>query len=326
MARRKSTRGSKIQPAVQTLIFATGSPGVGNTETSYIDLSQVASLVNRRFYRQSINWAVAGFKVSSLQPGTVSVSKLQNTWVTSNAWEKAFRMWNKQQMEAVEDGGAESAVAKFRDFKVHMDVEHVANGFSNNLLPVDISGNFILAGEWEPSLIVLPNSVSDGSSLINPGERLLHMNGINVNGSVSRGIIEGYADSRAYPQSPDPVSPDIASSQNWMARMFDVGNDINESLENATDRNDDLPYDQVNYPGGNSNFSGLEWHDFVQIYSNSGVPGAGVGIQSLKGGNFSCGLVRVDWTPDSENANLLIQVNLIPGNHRGYLCESMTEM
>ena len=108
--------------------------------------------------------------------------------------------------------------------------------------------------------------------------------------------------------------------------MFDVGNDINESLENATDRNDDLPYDQVNYPGGNSNFSGLEWHDFVQIYSSSGVPTAGVGIQSLKGGNFPCGLVRVDWTPDSENANLLIQVNLIPGNHRGYLCEPMTEM
>jgi len=326
MARRKSTRGSKIQPAVQTLTFATGSPGVGNTETSYIDLSQVASLVNRRFYRQGINWAVAGFKVTSLQPGTVSVSKLQNTWVTSNAWEKAFRMWNKQQMEAVEDGGAESAVAKFRDFKVHMDTAHVANGFANNLLPVTIDGATILPGEWDPSLIVLPNTASDGTSLIEPSERLLHMNGLNVNGIVSRGIIEGYADSRAYPQSPDPVSPDIASSQNWMARMFDVGNDINESLENATDRNDDLPYDQVNYPGGSLNFGGLEWHDFTQIYSNSGVPGAGVGIQRLKGGNFPCGLIRIDWTPDVENANLIIQVNLIPGNHRGYLCEPMTEM
>ena len=29
------------------------------------------------------------------------------------------------------------------------------------------------------------------------------------NAAGSRGIIEGYADSRAYPQSPDPVSPDI---------------------------------------------------------------------------------------------------------------------
>jgi len=226
-------------------------------------------------------------------------------------------------MEAVADGGAESAVAKFRDFKIHLDPSHVASGFGANLLPIDALGNQINVGEWEPSLIVLPNTVSDGTSLIDPGERLLHMNGINVNGSVSRGIIEGYADSRAFPQSPDPVSPDIASSQNWMARMFDVGNDINESLENATDRNDELPYDQVNYPGGSLNFAGLELHDICQLHSTSGT--TSIGTQMAKGGNFPCGLVRINWSPE-EAANLVFQINLVPGNHRGYLCEPMTDM
>ena len=309
-----------MDPAVQTVTLITPSTTGGSTGNHTIDLSQIACLLNRRFYRQGINWAVAGFKIFTATPGAVSIHKLQNTWVTGNAWEKAFRMWNKQQMDAVEDGGAESAVARFRDFKVHMDPTHVAAGFGNNLLPSDATGTPILPGEWEPSLIVLPNTASDGTSFVEPSERLLHMNGINVNGTVSRGIIEGYADSRSYPQSPDPVSPDIASSQNWMARMFDVGNDINESLENATDRNDNLPYDQVNYPGGLNNFAGLQIHDQSSITATT----IG-GTTRLKGGNFPCGLIRVQHNP-LESANLVIQIDLVPGTHRGYLCEPMTEM
>ena len=319
MAKRYKRNG--MQPAVQTITLATPGTGAG---TWFVDLSQIASLVNRRFYRQGINWAVGSMKFLSTRGGQANVYKLQNTWVTSNAWEKAFRMWNKQQMDAVEDGGAESAVARFRDFKVFMNPDHVAAGIAANLLPLDGSGAPILPGEWEPSLIVLPNtSPGAGGDLIEPSERLLHMNGLNVNGTVSRGIIEGYADSRSYPQSPDPVSPDIASSQNWMARMFDVGNDINESLENATDRNDELPYDQENYPGGSLNFAGLQWHDIIQLHSTSGT--TSIGTQMGKGGNFPCGLMAINWNPE-EAANLVIQINLIPGSHRGYLCEPMTEM
>ena len=63
MAKRKysAMKRNKIEPSVLTLTFAT--PGSGAAR-SYIDLSQVASLVNRRFYRQGINWAVAGFKLA----------------------------------------------------------------------------------------------------------------------------------------------------------------------------------------------------------------------------------------------------------------------
>ena len=53
MAKRNYSKRSKIEPAVMTLTFAT--PGSGAAR-SYIDLSQVASLVNRRFYRQGINF------------------------------------------------------------------------------------------------------------------------------------------------------------------------------------------------------------------------------------------------------------------------------
>jgi len=324
MARRTS---NKIQPAEMTLLTATTTVNAGASAEFTLDLSQCASLLNRRFYRQGLNWAVGGFKIitQSGVSGNVSVSKLPNTWVTSNAWEKAFRAWNKQQMEAVDDAGAESAVARFRDFKVFADVQHVTDGIANNLLPFDGSRPIALpfaTGEWEASQIVLPNTVSDGTSLIEPGERLLHMVGINVNGTTSRGIIEGYADSRAYPQSPDPVSPAVDSSQNWLARMFDDGNDIGDVLENATDRNDNLPYPQVDYPGGSVQAPSLMLHDL------NGITGTTIGgITRLKGGNFPCGLIRVAFDNTGQTSgNLTLLVDLVPGNHRGYLCEPMTEM
>ncbi len=205
------------------MTVTTNTPTVagGSTGSFTMDLSQVASLINRRFYRQGINWAVAGFKVftSPGVSGQVSVKKLPNTWVTSNAWEKAFRAWNKQQMEAVDDSGSESGVARFRDFKIYADETHVTAGFGSNLLPLD--GQLPVAqayapGEWEESLIVVPNIIADASgSTVNPFEYTLRMCGVN-NFSGSRGIIDGYAQSRAYPQSPDPVSPPLQNDTNWV--------------------------------------------------------------------------------------------------------------
>ena len=157
MARKYSAKKrNKIQPAVMTLSFATVSPGSGITGRSYIDLSQVASLVNRRFYRQGINWAVAGFKVTSLQPGVVNIGKLPNTWVMSNAWEKGFRTWQRMNREALEE--TESIRPKFLDFKVFADAAHHQAGSAANLLPASFAGVLATPGEWEYSKFVIPTS------------------------------------------------------------------------------------------------------------------------------------------------------------------------
>ena len=315
------TKTRKTDPAVMTMQFdfniASGTP-------QYIDLSQCASLLNRRFYRQGINWVVSGFKflTNTGVSGTFGVSKLQHNWVMAQAWKKAFALWNKQQMDAIEEAGAQSAVARFRDFKIHADVDHVTAGFASNLLPsVGTLGSLSTAtpGEWEPALIVVPNQVLDASgSRVDPDEFLLHMHGINGI-PASRGIVEGYADSRAYPQSPDPVSPPIASFNNWMRDMFDVGNDNQEITENATDRNDELPYPQVDYPGGENQLNLMELHDFA------GVTATTIGGTTLmRGGAFPCGLIRIDWNGDATQVVLL--VNMVPGAHRGYLCEKMQDV
>lgn len=264
MAKRYSSKNAKMEPAEMVLSFTLPS----GTNTNYIDLAQCASIINRRFYRQGVNWAVADFKVltSSGVTGSMSIGRIPHTWVAANAWKKAFEHWNKQQKEALAESGATNARAKFADFKIHLDVQHVTNGFANNLVPTSYTLVDATTGEWQPSEIVVPNTVADASgSVVLPTEYTLHMVGINNNGGVSRGIIEGYADSRAYPQSPDPVSPVLASSQNWLAQMFNVGDDQPEVLDNATDRNDDLPYPQVNYPGGENQLATVQYHDSAFI-------------------------------------------------------------
>ena len=314
MAKKRYSKKGSSEPSVYTVTVATNDTAGGDY---YVDLSQIASIVNRRFYRQGINWAVAGIKASAPTTGAVYISKLPTNWVTFNAWTKAFSAWNRQQKEALAEAGGQSAAAKFRDFKVFADVDHVTAGVGANLLPLDSAGNNAIPGEWEMSQIVIPNAGAPGVT----EERFLHMVGLNANGTVSRGVIEGYADSRAYPQSPDPVSPDLDSANNWLARMFDVGDNMPEILDNATDKNDNLPYDQDEYPGGSTNMPALETHDFAQIVSYSSGVG-NIGTQYLKGGQFPCGLMKVNWQPEG-SGNIVLQIDLIPGDHRGYLCEKM---
>ena len=335
MAKRNMSKRNKIEPAVLTFTLATPTTVAG---THYVDLSQIASLVNRRFYRQGINWAVAGFKFSSTRAGKVNVYKLPNTWVMSNAWEKSFRAWQRMNNEALAE--AESVRPKFLDFKVYADAAHHSVGFGANLLPFDSAGNQANTGEWESSKVVIPKT--DGTD--NATNRELIATGPSFPGnSVATGfdavsLIEGYASSRGLPNVLDPNAPDDAASvtgnfpENWMAAMFNTGTDRDEQvIDDMITENNLAPYpfenDGVNldtmYPGGANNMPALEWHDIVQLYSSSGT--TQIGIQHGKGGTFPCGLIAFNWTPE-EAANLVIQIDLMPGNHRGYLCEPMTEM
>ncbi len=340
MARRKSSFRSKIQPAVLTMTFASSTSGAS---TEFIDLSQVASVMNRRFYRQGINWAVAGFKFSSLKGGSVNVSKLPNTWVMSNAWEKSFRAWQKMNREALEE--QESIRPKFLDFKIYADSDHHSSGYGSNMMPVSIGAGAIASvatpGEWEASKVTHPlaTGATEGatvqSELIAVGASYP---GAGASGFNAVSLIEGYAASRGLPNVLDPNTPFDAADvenvtpENWLGAMFNEGTGVDRdvisdmitenNIASYPFENDGIHVDTM-YPGGANQLTGLEWHDFAQIYNTSAT--TNVGITTMKGGNFPCGLIRIDWTPD-EAANLIVQVDLIPGNHRGYLCEPMTEM
>lgn len=320
MAKRKYSKMKKIEPSVQTLLFSTPTIPNGSSEDFYIDLSQVASIMNRRFYRQGINWAVSGIKILAVAfTGAVQVSKLPNTWVMSNAWEKGFRAWKRQQDEALDDGDQESVKAKFNDFKIFMDANHASDGFASNLLPFDSIGNTATAGEWEASQIVIPNYGAVGTNyepfITGVGDYVA-----GAGGSIS--LIKAYESSRSTPQSPDPAVPSaVTNTDNVWRALFDVGDNNEDVLLNVVGKNNDLPYVQDDYPGGDTQLPGLQVHDYEFITATT----VG-GTTYMKGGNFPCGLLKFTCTNSGTTSNVVIQIDLVPGDHRGYLCEPMTEM
>ena len=357
MAKRKknSYTASKIEPSELTFTFSTPSGGVGSVTNSYIDLSQVASLVNRRFYRQGINWAVAGFKFITATPsqgasikGTISIQKLPNTWIMSNAWEKSMRTWLKMSNQALEDN--ESVRPRFMDFKVFADGDHHQQGVLGNLLPVNYGGVPTTPGDWDYSTIHIPDSANvDPTSTGFAIERLVNEYDLIATGPSYPGVspvttkdgvslIEGYASSRALPNLADPNTPDDmedadgTTPQNWMTAIFNEGL-IQESevLEDLREQNNVAPYPFENdvtvmdtmYPGGQNQLRGLVVHDVSNVSAST------IGGNTyMKGGNFPCGLVKITHEVSQESIahNLLVQIDLVPGSHRGYMCEPMTEM
>jgi hypothetical protein len=338
MARKYSPKkhNNKIEPAVQTLTFYVQAPA--GSSSVFLDVSQVASLVNRRFYRQGLNWPVAGFKILS-NPGYTGacvISKLPNTWVMSNAWEKGFRAWQRMNNDALEEN--ESVRPRFLDFKIYADSTHHALGFAGNILPVSLSGTYTL-GEWEPSKVVVPSALNATAATSFSRELLAtgaSYPGPGASGLDSVSLIEGYASSRALPEIRDPNTPDDMvdstglAAENWLTAMFSDGVDSTDIvLDDMGSENNIAPYpfenDGVNtdtmYPGGANQGQGLQLHDSEYITGTT----IG-GTTRLMGGNFPCGLIRFDLVNNGDADILTLQMNLIPGKHRGYLCEPMTEM
>ena len=338
MAKRSFNKKARaLAPAVMKLNFAIPR---NSSSIHFISISHSVSRLNRRFYRQGLNWAVGNVKVVLLPtqvaaPGVTTVgaecyiSTIPHTWTVANAWMKSFSLWKKQQDDALALTDSQETAARFRDFKISMDGIHVVG---SDLSPVSVGpgnapfpghiglqiGDPVLASEeWTRSQIVIPN---DGGVVGATAEYSLHMTGPDIANSKSMTV--GYGNSRNYPQSPDPVGPPIIDS--FMVQMFDVGMDTSEVTDNAQFRNDELPYDQNQYPGGATNFINLECQGYTLNQST-------VGLNTFNTGPFTapCGLIRIDLngiTPDETKGDYtIVTVDLVPGDHRGYLAETMEE-
>ena len=351
MAKKKSgyKRMKKIEPAVQTLTFSFLAPSAAGADvvtTKFLDLSQTACLVNRRFYRQGINWAVSGFKLATTpaQPGSgvqslITVSKLPETWIMSNSWEKGFRVWQRMNNEALAE--TESIRPRFLDFKIYADSAHHSAGFGANLLPLN-SGGLATAGEWTASSVKIPYTDNSPGNI---ADRELIAVGGNYSGTGFSGknavsLIEGYANSRGLPAIADPNAPadaadaDGISPENWMSALFNEGtNQDDRVIGDMITENNIAPYPFENdgvhadtmYPNGETQMPGLQIHDIDNITGTT----IG-GMTRIKGGMFPCGLVRLDVVNQTQTVDsaisFVLQVDLVPGSHRGYLCEPMTEM
>ncbi len=334
-------------------IFAPLPSWDGLTQTSskhFYDISQMAGLLNRRFYRQGLNWAVASIKIHfpEVPSGTtlattpaITISKLPNTWILSNSWEKGMRAWLKMVRESTDE--LPSVRPRFLDFKIYANDAHHQKGSAANILPIGYTG-----GEWEYSTYHIPNAVADASDSTSNLPRDIIAVGPNYTASGASGnyavsLIEGYAASRSLPQEEEPNVPADAASinsitpQNWIAALDNDHNQQDgEVVADLVSENNQAPYpfegDGVHtdtmYPGG------ANQAPFLEIHGYKAFAGATVGNQiTFQGGNFPCGLIEIInpmlYKDDNNQTTQLpatVQITLVPGTHRGYLCQDMKDM
>lgn len=325
MAKKKySTRKRKLQPAVMqfSLLVPAGE--------SYVDLALCASITNRRGYKQqNSNWAVSQFEVfqeAAGGTGLLRIDKLPETWVFDNAYTKSKALWDEMndQVLDVEEG----IQGRYADFKIHMDSDMVsqtiqcaANPTGRILTPAQVvgastvftSGDFVGGApqsDWSWSQITVPNDPASGVTT----QYYLHAVGADI--ANSKGMIHGYAVSRSRPQNPDPNVP---TAQGWMNDLFDVGEQLDELRNTIESDNDSPPFPLASsgsnefYPGGINEQTGLQTHSFCN-FTGTTVSGK----NTIMGGVFQRGLLKFNNTTD---AALSVIIHMLPGTHRGYMCE-----
>lgn len=327
MARRKKMT---VQPAVTRLWFHIDPSNTRN----YVDLSLACSAANRRFYRQGLKWAVAGMSLHTgiNVTGEFDVSKVPDTWMAQNAYEKSKMLWMKSQDQVLDD--QPSIKARYRDFKVFLDQEMTTSvkqivsqspAVSNSImLPVDRNDQIAKNGEWVYSSIQLP--VDGGAS--NPDAVQLHFVGADYTvgtDQISKGMIHGYGLSRSRPQDIDPNTP---GDGGWMNDVFDVADNLDEIREDIEDENNVPPYRvgtageaEEYYPGGDNNQTDASLHA-VCFVSGTTVGGK----TRVDGGLFNCGLIRFDWNlqgfDPQDPGSMYLAIDLVPGTHKGYMAEA----
>lgn len=332
--RRSKGKGRrKNEPAVMNMSFT----GVA-TGTNYIDLSMAASILNRRSYKQGINWTVAGFTITTAgltAPGTVTVCKVPTTWVAYNAWVKSKAMWDKMNDQVLDE--EPSIEAKYADFKVALNALMVEATVQGNIL-LPTSGQILVptdctysnpstnGSEWVYSRIQIP---TDGGSSA-PVEHMLHFVGPDdTTATDSVGMIHGYAMSRARPVNTG--EPSVPADGGWMQELFDVADNLEEIRDDIGGENDRPPYPVGNsassaeyYPGGANHLPGTEVVGYAS-FGGQASTGSITAQRSIRGGQFPCGLLELKSTLVGP-AFYDIIVHMVPGPHRGYLCEPMQDV
>lgn len=319
--RRSNGKGRKLQPAMMTVEFL-----IPNGD-SYIDLALALSLVNRRAYKQeNVSYAVRSFEFQASGTGTVAVGKLPDTWVYKNAYQKTRALYHEMNDQVLDE--EEGIQGKYADFKIYMDTAQqaetiqTANNANGKILTPLIGGAYTSANfdgtgtiraNWDWSQLVIPNDPTGGTTT----RYYLHATGAST--ATSKSLIEGYALSRARPQQQDPNTPVDAG---WMNDLFDDGQQLDELRADLADDNDRPPYAVVphgtsgeSYPGGSQEYPGVITHGFCN-FTTTTVSGK----NTITGGMFQNGLVKIT---NGTGATMQCLVHMMPGDHRGYMCEAM---
>ncbi len=318
MARNKARRkrGGSLKPAQLNLTY------VIEQGSSYLDIAQDLSMINRRLYKQGKVYAIAGISFGyngSASAATVSLvaSTAGDSWSVQNSHTKGKALWNQMNRLVLADNP--SIEGTWADYKVRLDDHHQAAG-NAEVLDGDLTA--VLSGEWEYSIYVMPqHEVDPATGLpLAADEFTSHLVGNDT--ATSKGLVKAYASSRASVQEFSPEVP-AGFSSSFFNLLTDTGSQEPELGDVIEDANDQPPYDFDNYPGGFAN-ADAPWLQQFDLAT------AGHPLGRVPGFQAECGLIKLimtaynsDGVEDPSLEEVLITVHLMPGNYQGVLAENM---
>lgn len=296
---------SKSSPTVTRLSFeATGSG------TKYIDIARALSIINRKFARQGVYYYVNSVELYNNSDGVVDLHTLPDTWVTKNAWNRGFGIF--QDMNALVD----TPRPKYHDFKVRMSTLHAADG-SNTLDPdlygVNSVNSSLAPDDWVYSEITTMHSDGGASD-----EFTLTMLGTHSGGQGNRnsvGLIKSYQDSRAQPDASGAPVITVNARTDPLTNLFDASEDnaIENIIANIDENNDETPYDANLYIGYSDNH-------MQHVARLATTPTIGR-IAKASGFCVPMGLICVDAQNLASDDNYRVVLNLAQGTYHGVYAE-----
>jgi len=299
----------KTSPTTSRLSFELSGNAV-----QYIDIAAALSAINRKFYRQGVYYYVNSVEVYNNEAGVVDLFTVPDTWVTKNAWNRGFRLFQK--MNAMVDSPISGVTRpKYHDFKVFMSQRHMEQGTSiqPSLHNIDLAHAPKGCDDWVYSEFV--SADDDGDAVQQADNFHVHLLGAHYGTSdnwESVGLIKSYAESRTTVEPDSPEDNNI-SITDPLLNVFDFSSEeqMNDVITNLLDDNDAPPYDQDNYIGE----SASDMQHVARI-------GTEVGINRIGRASGFCapfGLICID--PSGYDSNYRIVLNLAQGTYHGVYAE-----
>jgi len=323
----------KMQPAVTDLLFKIPAGGTAAGDDSYIDTARELSKINRRLYSQGRMYAYQGLTfiwraknaalpvvATDLATIEVKLSTAGNTWVVQNAHTKGEALWNEMQALVVDDNP--SIKGRWHDFKVTLDYLMTPGRI---LAVTDSQGTPIFGGEWENSMFVMPEHQVDpvtGLPLVASEFRAtligqdVTLAGPPVTGT--RSLVKAYEESRSTVQPLDPHVP-AGMATSFFNLLTDSGSQEPELATVILDENNEPPYDDNDYVGGDSN--GVN-----PLLVGYGAISAAEVDGRIGGFVAPCGLIHVHITgynqvggvvPTADMPELELVLHVAPGMYKG---------
>jgi hypothetical protein len=317
-------------PAVRHLRYEVTNSSDAGTETShYVDIARDLAAINRRMMAQGriysikkitvvsrntiagvgyIETPVTGIPGIQLQQnaGFISVSAAPPSWSVINACKHGRTMFEKMKKKAMQT--VEMKDGRYADFKIR--ALHGGTVAPTFLVPQDNGGNPLQLGTWEYSQFVSPDGTT-GADFYTC--HLLGDHAGSAGAYSSIGLVESYGNTRSTVSLDVPNS--IQDSDDPLANLLDDGTVTDEIIQDASNWNDDPPYDINEYGGSADNMP-------RPIVMQQGTLGAD-GRVTLGGFEAVHGLLEFEVTSPIESDVYSILVELKEGSYKGIAAEAL---